>query len=201
MRHVTRIARRTVETRRRCSAILPAGRGVDFDALGQFAARIQEERLLRQFRLTVPRAETLEGRFARIERARRRLRILLTEIPATALSALGFFDFGRHGQETGIAQRKTLPTTDGQRLAVRTAALQHARRRPSGASGRRTRCGLVLGFTPAVADGAFTAVTGFAQTQVDNARDRIRTVLRRSAVAQHFNGADRVVGDGVEVSG
>ena len=61
--------------------------------------------------------------------------------------------------------------------------------------------GLDVGVVLAVGERGVAALARIAQAQVDDAGDGVRAVLRRGAVAQHFDGFDRGERNGVQVDG
>src|SRR5690606_14670189 len=81
--------------------------------------------------------------------------------------------FRRQGQEAVRAQAEALPGRDGDGAAVLFIPLA-AR-------------GLHIGEVLAVGDAGAAALAGLLETQVDDAGDGVRAVLRRGAVAQHLD--------------
>ncbi len=92
----------------------------------------------------------------------------------------------RHGQEAVRPQGKALPCRDRQLLAVGEVLLAGVRQGHAGqirTIGRRSAA----------------AAGGFAQTQVDHARNGVRAILGRCAVTQHFDAIQSRAGNGVQV--
>jgi hypothetical protein len=155
--------------------------------------------------------EAVEPRLARIER-RGRAVVIGAQIVSGAIGVLTVaifggqveIAFGTDRQADVEAQRPQIAVI-GLALAVATgredasvgrieARLPAGKRQP-GDVGHPAQRGDIF----AIADLRAAAVIGALELDVDHAGDRVRAILRRRAVAQHFDAIDRERGNRVEV--
>ncbi len=113
------------------------------------------------------------------------IRELLARIDTGPVAPLTQGVFAGHGQEAVLAETEASPAADICRLPIDFAAVQ----------------ALGIGDMCAVTDVHAAAMIGFAQDDVDHARDRIGAILGRRAIPQDLNITDGTRGDRVEVDG
>ena len=146
--------------------MLIAGIAIKLPRLVDRQARVHERRVLLDFRIAVAAGD---------DRARRRIGGIAGDAQILIAAAGGIAGeiFAGDRQEAIGAERQARPAGHRSRRAVVLVALQMR--------------GFDAGEILTVCHAGAAAFAGFAQAQVDHARDRVRAVLRRRALAQHFD--------------
>ena len=172
LRHVARVVEDARERGRVGVAILITGPAVEAPVVAERNARIDVAGDVAHVGIAVTRRDG-------------RSRHAVVEVAAAGGIAIAIF--GRQGEEPFAAERQAHPARSRGRRAVILVA--------------RAAFGVDVGVVPAIGEGRVAAFARLAQAQVDHARDRIRTVLRGGAVAQHFDRLDGGQRDRVQIDG
>ena len=176
----------------------------------QRLAHVDEEIEVLRLRIAVAEVEAVEARFARVEGGRRRTDVIGPQVVALAVGEVAVAIFAGEVEEAAVADRQADVDAIGQHRTVARLALAVAVRLQVARVGRIERRRIAeqaveIGHPVqrrhifAVAHLRAAAFARGLQLDVDHARDRIRTILRGGAVAQHLDPLDRERGDHVHV--
>ena len=170
-----------------------AAEEIEIDTLGERIVTVEPDALIVRARIAVTMVHAVNRRFARIQGTGGR-----AEADARTVIA------GNGDRATGaeILLARVRLDAVGRLVVVRPDVGEERALAPEGNSGERVDFVIVavalLRF--AVRDIRAPAHV-FAEQYVDHTGDRIRTVLRRSTVAQDFHAFDRIGGNRVEIGG
>ena len=173
---------------------------------------IDEEREILRLRIAIAELEPVEINLARIKQRCCRAVVVRPQVEARAVGRGAVAVFGGEVEIAAIAHRQPDVGAKGDQLTVARAALavrvRREQARVGGVEERLSARGLQagdvgdagkLGLVAAIARRRTSARRCLFQLDVDDAGDRVRAVLRRRTVAQHFDALDRERRDGVQV--
>ena len=185
---------------------------VEIDGIGDRCPGVDEEIIILGLGIAEAELQPVKGQFARVK-GRGDPVVVRSDVEPGAVGCIAVPIFGSRVEIAILAERQPEIGADGVDVAVAGLAFPAVgcRQNPgigrvehrgtggglqAGQLGGAVECGDIF----AKACGGPTAVALFLQLDVDDPGNGIRTILRRRAVAQHFDPLDGEAGDEVEVN-
>ena len=173
LRHIAGIKRTTEESRRIALAAAVVGEAVELDLLAQRQHRVDEQHLILHRRIAKTVIDAIKGGLTRVRLAIDQ-RKLLARVGARTVGVVAVTVFGGDGKEAAITEIETGKATDVVELAI-----------------------ALVEFAIAVIETG--AAVRALEHDVDHTGNGIGTILRRRAIAQHFDAFDGAAGNGIEI--